>query len=159
MGDNIAVSHEFVSLKWLRISEDKYQWSLKTLEKWKTNLPEGCDGGLPPEYSAQTWVEMHEMQDQEDQVEVMAARIGNIGIVGLPGEVFCEFGIEIKKKCPAKHTIVIELANDAIGSLPTPETFEQGGYEITPGATRYEANAGEKLSASAINQLKNFLNS
>ena len=96
---------------------------------------------------------MYEKQHADDQVEVMVIRIGDLGIVGLPGEVFCEFGKEIKDKSPAKHTIVIELANDAIGYLPTADAFEQGGYETTPGATRYEKDAGQRLVTSALGQL------
>jgi len=30
------------------------------------------------------------------------------------------------------------------------------GYETTPGTTRYEIGAGEKLAQSAISQLKNI---
>ncbi len=83
----------------------------------------------------------------------MAIRIGDVGIVGLPGEVFCEFGMEIKEKSPAKHTLVIELANDAIGYMPTEEAFAQGGYEPSTGSTCYVKGAGDKLTACALEQL------
>ena len=96
---------------------------------------------------------MYEKQADHDKVEVMAIRIGDVAIVGLPGELFCEFGMEIKKCSPAKHTIVIELANDAIGYIPTEEAFEQGGYEPTPGTTMYLKGSGENITASAIAQL------
>ena len=69
----------------------------------------------------------------------------HVGIVGLPGEMFSEFGMEIKKRSPAKHTLVIELANDGIGYLPTSVSFEQGGYEPSTGSTMYVKGAGEKL--------------
>jgi hypothetical protein len=86
-------------------------------------------------------------------VEVNALRIGDLGIVTLPGEIFCEFGLQIKKQSPAKHTLVVELTNDAIGYLPTREAFEQGGYEPTTGSTYYEEGAGDELTASALRQL------
>ena len=56
----------------------------------------------------------------------MAVRVGGIGIVGLPGEIFYEHGLEIKKRSPAAHTMVVELANDAIGYVPTREAFGRG---------------------------------
>jgi len=56
---------------------------------------------------------MRERQAEEDRAEVMALRIGSVGIVALPGEVFCETGLAIKRASPAAHTVVIELANDA----------------------------------------------
>ena len=86
----------------------------------------------------------------------MAARIGSVGIVALPGEVFCETGMAIKRASPAEHTVVIELANDAVGYLPTREAYEQGGYEVTPGATAYAPGCAEKLAESATRQLKDL---
>ena len=83
----------------------------------------------------------------------MTVRIGDVGIVGLPGEIFCEFGMDIKRHSPAKHTMVIGLANDAIGYIPTEEAFEHGGYESTPGVTMYVKGTGEKITRSAIKQL------
>jgi hypothetical protein len=150
----IAVSSERVALKRMRIDEETYQWSLKALQAMEKNPVRAEVDGLPREYSAPTWIEMYRQQDTEDQVEVMAIRIGDIGIVGLPGEVFCEFGMQIRERSPARHTVVVALANDDIGYLPTSEAFDQeGGYEVTPGATRYDRDAGERLTASALNQL------
>ncbi|MFH1616324.1 MAG: hypothetical protein ABIG61_14710 [Planctomycetota bacterium] len=62
----------------------------------------------------------------------------------------------IKHHSPAKHTLVLELANDAIGYIPTIEPFEQGGYEPATGSTMYQPGAGEKLVRSALNQLNNL---
>ena len=54
------------------------------------------------------------------------------------------------------------LANDSRGYFPTEISYTQGpegftpmitGYETTPGTSRYEIGAGEKLAASALNQL------
>ena len=96
---------------------------------------------------------MYGKQNENDVVEVITVRIGNVAFVGLPGELFCEFGMDIKKHSPAKHTMVIELANDVIGYIPTENAFEQGGYEPTPGSTMYVRGSGEKLAASALKQL------
>ena len=82
-----------------------------------------------------------------------ALRVGNLAIVGVPGEAFCELGMQIKKASPAKHTVVIELANDCIGYLPTAEAFKEGGYETSTGVTKYEKGAGEKIVTSVLGQL------
>jgi hypothetical protein len=60
----------------------------------------------------------------------------------------------IKRASPAEHTIVVELANDAVGYLPTREAYDQGGYEVTPGATVYAPGCAEKLLESASRQLE-----
>lgn len=151
----VAVSREHVALKRMPIDEETYRWSLEAAERMKTDPPPREVDGLPRELSAPAWIEMHACQDEDDAVEVMAMRLGDIAIVGLPGEVFCEFGREIKAGSPAGHTLVIELANDGVGYLPTREAFEQGGgYEVTPGVTRYAPGAGEKVTASALQQLE-----
>ena len=108
---------------------------------------------------------MREKQDIIDSAEVMVIRIGDIAFVGLPGEIFNEFGIDIKAKSPCRNTIVTGLTNDTKAYFPTKVSFTQGpegytpyitGYETTPGSTRYETGSGEKLAESAVNQLKSI---
>ena len=89
----------------------------RILEKAKTEPAAGRVDGLPDEHYAKIWLEMYEKQEALDNVSVMAVRIGDLAIVGLPGEIFCEFGMEIKKRSPAKHTIVIEWVLNVLGVL------------------------------------------
>ena len=96
---------------------------------------------------------MHRRQHQADLVEVMALRVGDLAIVGLPGENFCETGLAVKRNSPAAMTMVVGLANDAIGYLPTRDSFAQGGYEVSPGSTVYQPGAAELLAAAARRQL------
>jgi len=86
--------------------------------------------------------------------EVQAIAIGDIAVVGVPGEVFVEFGLEIKKKSPFKYTLVSELANDVIGYVPVPEAFKEGGYE--PTATIVSQDAGAKITHAALDLLKDL---
>ncbi|MBT3377666.1 MAG: hypothetical protein HN742_42220 [Lentisphaerae bacterium] len=139
---------EHVALARHPITDAQIEWARQVLERDDSPFVDAADG-FPEEARAETWLEMHAAQHQADSVEVMAIRIGDMAIVGLPGEVFCEFGLDIKAKSPAAHTMVFELANDAIGYLPTREAFPQGGYEVVPGSTRYAPDAGEKLAQAA----------
>ena len=59
------------------------------------------------------------------------------------------------------------LANDDRNYFPTKISFTQGtkdftpmirGYETKPGSTLYNIGAGEKLTESAINQMKRLIN-
>jgi len=84
--------------------------------------------------------------------EVQAMALDETTIVGVPGEVFVEFGLEIRKNSPYKYTFVSELANDSIGYLPVAKAYEEGGYE--PTATVVAPDAGAKLTQAAINLLK-----
>jgi neutral ceramidase len=152
-GDTIRVSRELVALERFQISDSLYAEAKRFLQTGQQDRPAGMDG-LDFERGAPLWVKMREQQAAPDRAEVMTLRIGNVGIVALPGEVFCETGLAIKKASPAAHTLVIELANDAVGYLPTREAYAQGGYEVTPGATSYAPGCAEKLAESAVRQLR-----
>ena len=150
---DLAVSTQMVPLKRLRITEQQRQWAEQALQKAGGTAPLDDADGLPPEYCAAIWLQMYEKQNSDDAVEVMAIRVGNLAIVGLPGEVFCELGLDLKKSSPAEHTIVIELANDSVGYLPTVESFAQGGYETSMGSTKYEKGSSEKIITASLEQL------
>jgi neutral ceramidase len=68
-------------------------------------------------------------QPVQEPTRIHALRIGDLGLVGLPGEIFVEYGLQIKAKSPAARTMTIELADDYVGYCPTDAALEQGGYE------------------------------
>lgn len=80
--------------------------------------------------------------------EVQVLRVGETQLVGLPGELFVEYALEIKRRGTGK-TIVISMANGELqGYIVTPEAEQQGGYEA--GCSMFTAAAGAKLVAAAI---------
>jgi len=155
-GNQIAVSQELVALPHIKINEEDRQWCEDVIARAKAAPSPAQVDGLPEDFYAQARLALYQTQHPHDQVEVMVLRIGDVGIVGLPGEAFCQFGMQIKSQSPAADTIVIELANDAVGYLPTKDAFALGGYEPTPGSTCYEPGAGEKITASALAQLQSL---
>lgn len=162
--DKIAVSREKVPLSRIDISDEQLEWAKKImLVVEKEGMPPIQADGMPDAYYAKEWIEMRKTQDVTDSLEVMVIRIGDIAFAGLPGEMFNEFGLEIKAKSPCTNTIVTGLTNDRRAYFPTAVSFTQGpegftpyitGYETTPGSTRYDVGSGEKLAASAIAQLE-----
>jgi neutral ceramidase len=86
-------------------------------------------------------------------LEVQVFRIGpNTAIVGLPGEVFVELGMAIKKQSPFPNTFVVELCNDSIGYVPTEKAFREGSYEVVN--SRVQPGTGERLVETAVRLLK-----
>ncbi|HEX2037564.1 MAG TPA: hypothetical protein VHS99_25590 [Chloroflexota bacterium] len=79
---------------------------------------------------------------------VQALRLGELALVGVPGELFVELGLAIKQGSPFEQTIVLELANDSIGYIPTRRAFEEGAYE--PEASLLSPGQGERVVESAI---------
>lgn len=65
----------------------------------------------------------------EVRTVLQVMRIGNGVIAGVPGELFVEFGLELKSNSCLKPVAVTELANDWIGYIPTEEAFALGGYQ------------------------------
>ncbi len=87
-------------------------------------------------------------------------RIGDdFAIVTNPDELFCEIGMDIKKRSPFEHTMVAEQTNGARGYVPTAKAFEEGGYETWYGEHSYlSTRAGEIVenkSLEILRQLKN----
>jgi neutral ceramidase len=166
--DRIAVSREMVPLSRIDISDEQLEWAKKLMKKVeKEGMPPIQADGMPDAHYAKKWIEMRKNQDITDSVEVMVVRIGDIAFAGLPGEIFNEFGKDIKAKSPCRNTIVTGLTNDERAYFPTAVSFTQGpkgftpyitGYETTPGSTLYEIGSGEKLAESAIDQLNRLFN-
>jgi hypothetical protein len=93
--------------------------------------------------------------DETVEIEVQALAIGDLALVGLPGEMFVELGLAIKKGSPYEYTFVVELANDYVGYVPTAKAFTEGGYELLPGwASRLAPEAGEVLVNTTLRLLK-----
>lgn len=86
-------------------------------------------------------------------LEVQAFRLGReLAVVTLPGEMFVEFGLMIKKASPFSTTLVIELANDVPAYIPTRKAFAEGSYEIVN--SRVQPGGGEMMAEAAIDILK-----
>ena len=64
-------------------------------------------------------------------LEVQAFRLGkDVALVALPGEMFVELGLAIKKASPFETTLVVELSNsDDCCYVPTSKAYAEGSYE------------------------------
>lgn len=66
----------------------------------------------------------------ETQIELSCLKIGNAHMVAWPGEIFCDFGMEIRSEHPGEDFMIAELSNGSAGCyIPTKEAFSRGGYE------------------------------
>jgi hypothetical protein len=152
--DRLAVDSRRVALERLAISDHERQRCQAVMEEARRQPLRGQVDGLPDAHFAGLRLEMYDLQHCPDPVEVQTLRIGDVALVGLPGEVFCEIGLDIRRRSPAGHTLVAGLSNDAIGYLPTRESFAEGGYEPTVGSTFYKPGAAEQLADAAVAQLQ-----
>jgi neutral ceramidase len=102
-------------------------------------------------------VEMSKYLALEDRkktvlVEVQVFRVDSeTAIVGLPGEIFVELGLAIKKRSPFKNTIVMTVCNDKTSYIPTRKAFKEGSYEVTNAVVR--SGSGEMLVETSLRLL------
>ncbi len=83
--------------------------------------------------------------------KALVFRQGEIQGALLPGELFTEFGFDLKKRSPFANTMLIELANADIAYVPTQQAFKEGGYE--PINSRLAPESGEQMINIAIEML------
>lgn len=92
-------------------------------------------------------------EGQPQEVEVQVIALGDeLAWVSLPGEIFVELGLAIKKASPFRYTMIAELANGAIGYIPNQEAYSQGNYEVV--SARCASGSGEMLVDAALKLLK-----
>ena len=77
--------------------------------------------------------------------------IGDAAFVGIPGELFVEFGLELKRNPHFARTFVVGYCNDLIGYIPTAAAYPQGGYEVE--SARVAPGSGETMVAAATTAL------
>lgn len=86
-------------------------------------------------------------------LEVQVFRFNDdLAIVSLPGEVFVELGLAIKRGSPFSTTLVIELCNDNPAYIPTKKAFAEGSYETVNSIL--QPGGGELLVETALRLLK-----
>jgi hypothetical protein len=92
-------------------------------------------------------------QSQNIPLEIQVFRLSrDVAVVGLPGEVFVELGLAIKKASPFATTLVVELCQDSPGYIPTKKAFAEGSYETVN--SRVAPGGGEMMAEAAIRLLK-----
>ncbi len=84
--------------------------------------------------------------------EIQILTIGDTAIAAIQGEIFVEFGLEIKKSSPHKKTFVFTVSNGALpGYIYTKDSVADQGYEV--GSSAFSENAGEQI----VNKVKEML--
>ncbi|MGD9495295.1 MAG: neutral/alkaline non-lysosomal ceramidase N-terminal domain-containing protein [Armatimonadota bacterium] len=125
---------------------------LARAEEIESRLAEGKPVLMGERSFARRVRRMAESPPEPRQTVVQALRIGELGIAGAPGEFFCELGLQIKDRSPFAQTMVLELANDSVGYIPTRRAFEEGAYE--PESSSWAPGFGEEIVEAAVGMLE-----
>jgi hypothetical protein len=85
-------------------------------------------------------------------MEVQVFRFdADTALVCLPGEIFAELGLAIKRGSPFPRTFVMTVCNDRPSYVPTEQAFKEGSYEVSN--SRVQPGSGEKLVSTALRLL------
>jgi hypothetical protein len=97
-------------------------------------------------------IEVAESGGKPLEAEVQVFGLGkDLAWVALPGEIFVELGLEIKRRSPFRQTIVVELANGSPGYIPDRKAYAEGAYEVV--SARVAEGSGEFLVETAVRLL------
>jgi len=102
-----------------------------------------ADSGWPEELQKYFLLSLEALRKEgkkEDLTVLQAWRIGEVGFASLPGELFVEWGLKIKRESPFDWTYPVELGGDSLGYLVTEKAWNEGGYEPL-GKTSYQGVA------------------
>jgi hypothetical protein len=142
-----------VRSKTIKVPLQKY--SDEQIEQARENIQKIGSRELPflKQVEAYKIMALQLLEGTELPMEVQVFRLSDdVAIVGLPGEIFVELGLAIKKASPFKTTLVVELCNDAPGYVPTRKAFDEGSYETIN--SRVQPGGGEMLVEAATKLLK-----
>ncbi|MGD9723807.1 MAG: neutral/alkaline non-lysosomal ceramidase N-terminal domain-containing protein [Pirellulales bacterium] len=80
---------------------------------------------------------------------------GDLALVGMPGEIFVQFQMQLKKESPIANTFLVGYTNGYHAYFPTIRDAAAGGYGGKT-ATYVEPGAGERLTNEALITLYKF---
>jgi hypothetical protein len=142
---------EVVPLPLAEIKEGEVEWARKAATTFGKDEPSFLE-----KVHAFKVLDVFARQGQPIEAEVQVVALGDdVALVALPGEIFVELGLDIEKRSPFRHTIIVELANGSINYVPTRRAFTEGNYE--PISARCAPGSGEQLADVAVrllNELK-----
>jgi hypothetical protein len=149
----LAVRREIVQAPLQQYGPDKLAWAQETIKKVGTR-----EVPFLKQVEAYKILALELRGGTKIPLEVQVFRLSReIAIVGLPGEVFVDLGLAIKRESPFATTLVIELCQDAPGYIPTKKAFAEGSYETVN--SRIAPGGGEMMRDAAVRLLKELAKS
>ncbi len=143
----LAATQDIYSLRIRKPSEEEIARSEKDAQ----------DEQLPPALQSYAKARLSIARDYPASAPkiISSLRVGDWAASTFPGEMFCQFGLDLKYASPFPVTAFIELANGYSGYIPTRYSYELGGYETWLSASAFaEPGSGEEMLLLAVRQLQ-----
>jgi len=162
-----------IKLPYRKISTAEYKKAISDLKK---KLPYDSLQSLISKQIIN--LEKEKKKEKEIRTEINGFSLGkDFFLLGLPGEIFTEIGINIKKNASFKNVFIVQNSNDKLGYVPSQKAFLQHkknlvlkpdygstrlteaigincSYETTPLACKVGEKSGEILQKETLRSLK-----
>jgi hypothetical protein len=145
----LRVRSEMVKLPLPEVSAADLEQARATVKRYTMK----DNSGFIEKVQAYKVLDVAAREGKPHEVEVQVIALGpELAWVSLPGEIFVELGLAIKRASPFKYTLIAELANGSIGYVPDQAAYAQGAYEVI--SARCAEGSGEILARTAVKLLK-----
>ncbi len=150
-GDKLNVKYETLPLPRLEIEQEKIDFAKHCIETIKPdpNAKIAADNTDPDQYNLAMSKSLMRFLDNTPEtldVPVQFIGIGDFKLFAFPSEVFCCFGLRVKRESGAEKRMVSTLSNGSFGYIPSRDMFYDTIYESKPGACRLTKEAGYIMS-------------
>ncbi len=159
LGDLQAVSDTTLRVRSKVVQLAAYPSTEDDFKAAQEMIAKNRDPDFKPKFGTQQLAKAYRDADVQDRdrapydVEVQVITLGReVAFVSLPGEIFVELGMTIRRASPFVCTGIAELANGSIGYIPNRVAYPQGAYEVL--SSRVAAGSGEALVDTALELLR-----
>lgn len=144
---SLGAEYREPELAWRRPDAAQLEWAEKTLAAGPSDRRD-----LPYIYAGRVLgLAAH---PEKTKVPLQVLRIGDVCLGTMPCEVFCEIGLEFKRRSAMQPAVLVSLAHGYFGYLPTPRHLDLGGYETWIGTNRLERDASDKMLAELLDMVQ-----
>jgi hypothetical protein len=147
--DVFAAASDFV-VPLLKPDEKKLAWADNIMATVKEDMKALCDFDTDQVdlFFAKKIRESHNSKEKECKVFLQVFKIGDLGIFASPGELFSDYGDELRAKSPFGKTLVAGYSNGLVGYIVVPECYREGVYEARQ--TIFEPAGGGAMNAELL---------
>ncbi len=128
------------------LPEERLQWAQRVMTQYRNgNRDEPGRLAFPTAYMT---LLLHERfgNKTSETIDLHAGRIGELAFVSVPCEIFCHFGLQVKRRSPFPITAVFGVTNGEMGYCPTIEGTIGGSWEGTVSLTsRWDITTGYRI--------------
>ena len=148
--DFVACQTEWIKVKTRRATEKELEAAYLSQKKEKNECSFSDVMNL-------LLLKYEELNKNEDVLPISVFVIGDVFFYALPGELYHNFGEQLKNETPSQKTLVATLANGVYGYFPIPELFGTGIYEtLLCEGSCHEPQAGNKIVEKALEIANNI---